>query len=95
MNEAFTNIVGYTKEELIGRKARELNLVMEIPDRDGILKQLKERGFVRDIEMIMRSKSGKRSDVLISIDTIQLQDEPYAINVIYDISQRKEAERQP
>jgi PAS domain S-box-containing protein len=94
VNEAFAKIVGYSKQELVGSTAAELNLVTEMPDRDAIIKQLKEVGFVRDIEMIMRSKAGKRFDVLVSIDTIHLHNEPYAINVIYDISQRKEAERQ-
>ncbi len=94
VNEAFCKMVGYSKSEVIGRTLIELKLVMDMPDRAGILHQLQQEGFVRDIEMAIRSKTGQRFDVLVSIDTIHLHGEPYAINVIYDITRRKEAERQ-
>jgi PAS domain S-box-containing protein len=94
VNEAFCKLVGYTKSELVGHSATELNLVTEMADRDSIIQQLKNEGSVRDIEMVMRSKTGRRFDVLVSIQTIYLQDVPYAINLIYDITRRKEAERQ-
>lgn len=94
VNEAFCRMVGFPKSELIGRTAAELKLVLEMPDREGIIQQLKNEGSIRDIEMIMRSKTGRRFDVLVSIETIHLHEEPYAINVIYDITRRKEAERQ-
>jgi PAS domain S-box-containing protein len=94
VNEAFCKLVGYPKSELVGHNAAELNLVMEMPDREGILQQLQNEGSVRDIEMVMRSKTGRRFDVLVSVQTILLKDEPYAINLIYDITRRKEAERQ-
>ncbi len=94
VNEAFCKMVGYSKKELMGRTATELQLVTEMPDRDNVIRKLKDEGSVRDIEMVMRNKSGKRFDTLVSIETIHLQDEPYAINVIYDITRRKDAERQ-
>jgi PAS domain S-box-containing protein len=94
VNEAFCKMIGYSKNELIGRTVSELQLVTEMPDRDNMIRQLKEESSVRDVEMVMRSKAGKRFDTLVSIETIHLQNEPFAINVIYDITRRKDAERQ-
>jgi PAS domain S-box-containing protein len=94
VNDAFSKLTGYSKAELIGHTSGELNLISDIQHRDDILEQVRNGSSVRNVEMTIRSKSGKKADVLTSIETIQLQGEPYAINVIYDISQRKEAERQ-
>jgi PAS domain S-box-containing protein len=92
VNDAFTRLTGFTKEELIGRTSTELGMIVNINRRKEALQEIKTRGFIKNMEMSVRNKSGKLLDVLSSIETILLNGEAYAINIIYDITERKKAE---
>ncbi len=94
VNDAFGRMTGYSKRELVGHTSREAGLIVDVPLREAILKEVKESGFARNIEMRVHHKSGRIIDVLSSIETILLSGEKYAINIIYDITDRKKAEEQ-
>jgi PAS domain S-box-containing protein len=92
VNDAFTKMTGYTKKELIGHTSSELGLIVNMEKREQLSKQLMEHGAVKNFEIEVRSKSGKIVEVLSSVETIMLSREKYAINVIYDITDRKHTE---
>ncbi|HTA82660.1 MAG TPA: PAS domain S-box protein [Bacteroidia bacterium] len=92
VNDAFVQITGYSRGELIGHSSVELGIIVNIEKREEVLQQIKEQGSIRHFEATIRHKSGKTLEVLSSIDTILLDKEKYAINVIYDITERKKAE---
>jgi light-regulated signal transduction histidine kinase (bacteriophytochrome) len=59
-----------------------------------VLKQIREQGFAHGFELTIRSKSGRIVNILASVETIFLNGEKYAINIIYDITERKKTEEQ-
>lgn len=94
VNDAFIAMTGYAKEELIGHSSVELDLVIHRKEREEVLHQVRESGAMKNFEVAIRSKTGKRLEVLVSLEIIVLNDEKYAINIIYDITERKKAEEQ-
>ncbi len=83
---------GYTKEELIGNTTFTLNLWGDLSDRDFYIDQMRRFGKVDNFEAKFRKKSGELATCLMSGEVIQIQDKECMINVLIDISDRKQAE---
>jgi PAS domain S-box-containing protein len=92
LNESFTRIIGYSREELIGRTGREMNTWPDFSQRAKALQVLEEEGHVRDMEVLIRLKSGEVRSVLLSIEVIEINGEPCALIATNDITDRKRAE---
>jgi PAS domain S-box-containing protein len=92
VNDAFLKMIGYAREEVINRTALDLSLVVNIKKREEVLKAVHEHGAASHVEMTIRKKSGMYFDILSSIETITHHGERYAINIIYDITERKRAQ---
>lgn len=94
VNDAFIQITGYSKEELINHNTQDLKIIRDIEKRERILKEVKENGYAKNFEATVYNKNGTTADVLASIETIYLKGEKYALNIIYDITERKKLEKQ-
>lgn len=92
VNDAFLNMIGYSREEVIGKSSVDLELIVDIVHREAALKQIRETGSIRHLEMTIRKKTGELVSVLSSVETIMHQGEKYAINIIYDITGLKHAQ---
>jgi PAS domain S-box-containing protein len=92
VNDAFVRLIGYSREELIGHTSRELGMVVDIRKREEVLEHVRQHGASKNYEIAVRNKSGAVLSVLSSTETILLDGEKYAINIIYDITERKKAE---
>ncbi len=92
VNDVFLKAMGYTRDEVIGRTTRELNLFEESVQREQVLAQLKEKKQIKNMEMSLRTKKGEIRDGLFSIDIINLQNKQYLLTTMTDITERKEAE---
>lgn len=57
-------LTGYTKEELLGKKAEEVYYKPE--EREGFLRELKKKGRVNGYEVILQKKNGYLSSVIIN-----------------------------
>lgn len=92
INEGFSVISGYAREEVLGRNANELNLWASAQDKRKCLDALQSRGSVSEQEFMFRSKSGKVLDCLFSSELIYLGEEAHYLIIVRDISERKNAE---
>jgi PAS domain S-box-containing protein len=93
VNKVQLETIGYTREEYLGRTSLELKLV-DKDDRQKILDELYKNGCIKNVEVNIRSKSGKIIPVLNSIETITIGDKKYFLSAIIDITERKKAEEQ-
>ncbi len=93
INNGFTNILGYTEAEVIGKTSIELNIWVEEETRSILVNKLKDQGRVENYEAIFRKKGGDLVYGLMSASIIDLDGIPHLLNVTKDISGRKLIER--
>jgi len=92
VNDSFTETTGYTRKEVIGRRADELKIWANKDDRLRMIKLLKEYGKVCQEEYEFRMKSGKTRLWLFSAEQINIGNEECIISITIDITERKETE---
>jgi PAS domain S-box-containing protein len=92
VNDSYLQFTGYSREEIIGRNAAELNLWVNKEESRDILKKLLEKGKVFNFEINSRMKSGEIRTALLSSEIINISGDPCMILVLTDISERKRAE---
>jgi len=91
-NPATYTVSGYRPEEIIGRTAP--NFYANSEDRDEYVRQLKEKGSVVDFEVQLKKVDGSPFWTLVNSSVVELNDEPYIIAEIIDITLRREVERE-
>ena len=94
VNEAFVQLYGYTREEIVGHTSEQLGL-WQLGNRDGVVRNLREERGRQVVEMQARRKDGQIRCLLASIDRIELDGESCIVGFLADITERKrtEAER--
>jgi PAS domain S-box-containing protein len=96
VNKAFMDNIGFEREEVIGHRASDLNILFAPEDVQKAQKILKEQDAFKDLELKFRQKSGKIFIVLMSIEKFHVNDVVYILTSALDITERKlaEAERE-
>lgn len=92
VNEAFCRAIGYTEAELVGRSARDINLHVTAEQRERFLQTIAERGFMREFELVVRTKSGALLTLLASGELTDIDGTPHLLTVGLDITARQEAD---
>lgn len=93
-NDSVKKFNGYHREECIGRTPQELNLLVNPEDETKITQILNEQGFVRNLEVLCRMKSGELRIGLFSADLINFDNQQCILNVITDITDLKKFEKE-
>ena len=62
VNDAWLELMGYERDEVIGRTRTDLNLWVDLKDRDTIAEQIQQHGSLRNVEVrYFRSQARGRS----------------------------------
>jgi histidine kinase len=93
VNDSCLRMLGYQREEMIGRSILDLKIWANPDDRDAIKQRLQRQETVTNLELKLRRKSGELFPVLFSAEMIHLEDEPCLLAVAADITMLKQAEK--
>jgi PAS domain S-box-containing protein len=93
VNQGFTDILGWTAEEAIGRKTLpgDLDIWCDAADRERLMSGLKENGQGVGFEAQFRHKSGRVVIGLMSARIIEIEDTACLLSVTRDITERVQA----
>jgi PAS domain S-box-containing protein len=94
VNEAFLNVLGYTRAEVIGLTSMELGLFTQPEKQQEIADLLQASGRIANSELQLRRKDGTILDGLFSGEIIESQGEKYFLTVMTDLTDRKRTEKE-
>lgn len=93
-NNYFLISLGYSRDELIGKTSRELNLFFDADQREKLYSKVIKYGFVSNEEMLVRKKDGFILNYLVSLFKVTINGKDYFLSVSNDISKLKNTEKQ-
>jgi PAS domain S-box-containing protein len=89
VNESFTNISGYSREEALGRTLMDLGIYRNSGEREEIYRRLERDGYLRDFEFEALHKDGSTVVSAMTCQTLDLDGVPHLLAVLRDITQMK------
>ncbi len=93
VNDGFTRLTGYSRDEVIGKTPREMDLWVIAEERDRVLASLIESGEARDVEFRFRTKDRRVRVGQMNASLIDINGQRCTLVVVRDMTERKEAEQ--
>lgn len=91
VNPSFSEIIGYAKDEVIGKSSLDLNIWDDAQVRDKMVQGIAVNGVVRNLEVTVRTKDGSLIDGLFSGGTLIVDGESCILSTVKDITDLKRA----
>jgi diguanylate cyclase (GGDEF)-like protein/PAS domain S-box-containing protein len=93
VNPGFEKLIGYSREEVIGRTAASIGLWVSEADRDAVVEALRHQ---EKIFFTTHFRKRNRETVLVELSaaTFKMQDEVLLVAVVRDITERHQAEQE-
>ena len=92
INEGFTELTGYRREDIVGKSSLDINIWKDQDDRKRLIDGLMKSGHVNDLEAQFVRKNGEICTGLMSARIIQIMDEAVILSLTKDITERKRTE---
>ncbi|MBN2734267.1 MAG: PAS domain S-box protein [Methanomicrobiaceae archaeon] len=92
VNDIFLQITGYTREEVVGKRAIDLGIFADENERFQLFSELEKNHYANGFELKIRSKSGDIRLHRIFSRIIMLGKKPYIFCTSEDITEKKETE---
>ncbi len=90
INKSFTEMFGYTEEEIIGKKSTDLNLWINLKDREYIFNKLKPDVKINNYETQFKTKDNLIITALLSASIIKINNTSHLLVICRDISHLKQ-----
>ncbi|MBL8490103.1 MAG: PAS domain S-box protein, partial [Rhodocyclaceae bacterium] len=92
VNEGFTALTGWTREEVVGRTSEEIGIWWDMADRRRLVEILQRDGLCRNLEARFRFKDGGMRYGLMSAHVLELGGEACILSITRDITERHHAD---
>ena len=92
VNEAFLDMFGYKRSQVLSRSMSELNLWHVPQDRNQLIKLLGQKGTVSNHEIKYRTSNGEIGDALAFVELIELAGKQCLLIMLNDVTEHIQAE---
>jgi PAS domain S-box-containing protein len=86
VNEAWLEVTGYRREDVIGRRQSDLNVWATPAEDDRFREQMEKTGTVRDFPVAFTRTSGAQGVALVSAEKISIGGEAFVIAIARDVT---------
>ena len=94
VNDAFSHLFGWTREEIIGKTSQEIGIWNKWEDRRALIHAIQTDGHCKDIETEFVTKDGKVIATLVSASELRSDGDPCMLAITQDLTARKAAQEQ-
>jgi PAS domain S-box-containing protein len=94
VNNAFEQVSGWHRDEVIGRTIEELGLWSDPQALERVRHRLSTERRLRNVESLFRTKTGEQRIGLLSAEIIEFAGELCTLAVLEDVTERKRAEEE-
>jgi PAS domain S-box-containing protein len=94
VNDKWVEIMGWPREEAIGKTAFEMGIWADFETRAKAIALLQKHGRFKDFEGQYRTRGGEIRDFLISAEKVEIDGMAHMLITGHDITERKRAERE-
>jgi PAS domain S-box-containing protein len=96
VNETALNMLGYSREELLGQHVSKIYSESCVNKIKGLLKKLNQSGTIHNEELVIKTKKGGERHVLLNADAVQCEEGKtlYSLSIQTDITNRKKVENE-
>lgn len=91
-NHAAARLIGYPREQLIGRTTLELDAWLFPADRERFVAELRDKGRVIGLDSRARSRAGEMVELRRYAEMISVGGRPYLLTAVLDITAEKQAQ---
>ncbi len=93
INQSLLDMMGYKKEEIVGKTSEELGIFESTGDRQRMTTVLLKGKPVKNVEMTVSTKSGRKKTVLFSAELTKVHDRNCIVSMAVDVTERTESMR--
>jgi PAS domain S-box-containing protein len=94
VNNRWVDMLGFSRDEQIGRTSKEVGIWRNPSERDRVIKYILKNGFFKDEYIEFNTKSGDTILALWSAEIIALGGKKLMLSMIHDITKRVKAENE-
>ncbi|MDP4128502.1 MAG: PAS domain S-box protein, partial [Bacillota bacterium] len=94
VNDSYTRMFGYNRDEILGHTSMELNLWENPNKRTEVIKVLEEQGSLRNIEANILTKSRSIRKGLFSAELITVNGQKCILKTLNDITELRQLEKE-
>lgn len=94
INQGFTEISGYTADEIVGKTSYDIDMWVDYKVRDKLIQKVKKNGKFYNLQAQFRAKDGHIIEGLMSASLFKLNNVSHFINITRDISEIKKTQNE-